>query len=131
MDNLNKYAIFCKAAETGSLTRTAEILSYTQSGVSHAIAAMEKEAGCQLFLRKKTGVSLTENGKQMLPYIQSIADSQKKLSEYIYTLHHQVSGTIRIGLFTSISVLFMPQMIHSFHQKCPGIKFVMRFGTCL
>lgn len=131
MENLNRYSIFLKVAETGSITRAAEILNYTQSGISHAIAAMEREAGCQLFLRKKTGVLLTENGREILPYIRSVVQSQSELSEYIYTLHHQISGTIRIGLFTSVSVIIMPKLIQSFHEKHPDVKFVMRFGTCM
>ena len=42
---LNKYEIFLKTAEIGNITRTAEILHYTQAGVSRAIAALEKETG--------------------------------------------------------------------------------------
>ena len=39
---LNKYEIFLKAAETGNITKTAELLHYTQAGVSHAVNAVEK-----------------------------------------------------------------------------------------
>ena len=40
---LNKYEIFLKVAEIGNITKTAEILHYTQAGISHAIVALEKE----------------------------------------------------------------------------------------
>ena len=39
---LNRYEIFLKTAEIGNITKTAEILHYTQAGISHAIAALEK-----------------------------------------------------------------------------------------
>ena len=42
---LNRYEIFLKTAEIGNITKTAEILHYTQAGISHAIAALEKETG--------------------------------------------------------------------------------------
>ena len=42
---LNCYEIFLKTAEIGNITKTAEILHYTQAGLSHAIAALEKETG--------------------------------------------------------------------------------------
>ena len=38
---LNKYEIFLKVAEIGNITKTAEILHYTQAGISHAIVALE------------------------------------------------------------------------------------------
>lgn len=46
---MNRYTVFLKAAELGSLTRAAQALHDTQSGVSHAIAALEQEAGTPLF----------------------------------------------------------------------------------
>ena len=38
--DMDNYEIFLKVAETGNITRAAQILNYTQSGVSHAIAAL-------------------------------------------------------------------------------------------
>ena len=57
---LNRYEIFLKTAEIGNITKTAEILHYTQAGISHAIAALEKETGfsichCHGFPRKCSG----------------------------------------------------------------------------
>ena len=63
---LNRYEIFLKVAELGNITRTAEALHYTQAGISHAISALEKEAGVTLLVRSSTGVSLTENGRRLL-----------------------------------------------------------------
>lgn len=59
---LNRYEIFLKVAEVGNITRAAELLHYTQAGVSHSIAALEREAGVPLLIRGSNGVTLTENG---------------------------------------------------------------------
>ena len=56
---LNRYEIFLKTAEIGNITKTAEILHYTQAGISHAIAALEKETGFSLLARSASGVTLT------------------------------------------------------------------------
>ena len=71
---LNRYEIFLKTAEIGNITKTAEILHYTQAGISHAIAALEKETGFSLLARSASGVTLTENGKRLLPYIQTLVN---------------------------------------------------------
>ena len=41
--NIQKYLAFLKTVEYGSITKAAEILSYSQSGVSHMIQDIEKE----------------------------------------------------------------------------------------
>ena len=65
-----KCEAFLAAAELGSLTATAELLGYTQSGVTRMIGTLEEELGFPLFLRSKKGVQLTENGKLMLPLLR-------------------------------------------------------------
>ena len=41
--SLMKYRAFLAVADAGSFTRAAEMLGYTQSGVSRMIADLEKE----------------------------------------------------------------------------------------
>ena len=51
-----KYEVFEKTVELSSLTKAAEELGLTQSGVSHIIAALEEEFGFPLLTRSRTGV---------------------------------------------------------------------------
>lgn len=50
---LSRYDIFCKVVETGSFTRTAEALGYSQSAVSQMVKALEQELGTTLVSRGK------------------------------------------------------------------------------
>lgn len=43
--NIQKYMAFVKAVELGSFTKAAEILDYSQSGISRMINDLEKEWG--------------------------------------------------------------------------------------
>ncbi|MFQ6976252.1 MAG: LysR family transcriptional regulator [Oscillibacter sp.] len=52
-----KCEAFLAAAELGSLTATAELLGYTQSGVTRMIGTLEEELGFPLFLRSKRACS--------------------------------------------------------------------------
>ena len=106
-----RYEIFLKVAELGNITLAADALSYTQSGISHAIAAMEREAGCTLFHRSKTGVTLTENGKALLPMVQDLVNKQHSLDQAMDALSSRVSGTLRVGSFTSFTAIWMAKII--------------------
>ncbi len=124
-----RYEIFLKVAELGNITLAADALSYTQSGVSHAIAAMEREAGCTLFHRSKAGVTLTENGKKLLPLVQELVNKQHSLDQAMDALSNRVAGTLRVGSFTSFTALWMAKLIQGFTQNFPDVKIELTNGT--
>ena len=124
-----RYEIFLKVAELGNVTLAADALSYTQSGVSHAIAAMEREAGCTLFHRSKAGVTLTENGKKLLPLVQDLVNKQHSLDQAMDALSNRVAGTLRVGSFTSFTALWMAKLIQGFTQNFPDVKIELTNGT--
>ncbi|MBQ6401916.1 MAG: LysR family transcriptional regulator [Firmicutes bacterium] len=124
-----RYEIFLKVAELGNITMAAESLSYTQSGVSHAIAAMEREAGCTLFHRSKFGVTLTEQGKQLVPLVQELINRQHALDQAMDALSNRVAGTLRVGSFTSFTAVWMPKLIRDFTAQFPEVNIELTNGT--
>lgn len=127
--NSNRYEIFLKVVELGNITRAAETLNYTQSGVSHAIAALEKETGFALFRRSSNGVTLTDNGKQILERVQSLVNQQRSLAQTIANINHVVAGTLRVGTFTSVSAQWLPGIIRSFSELYPLVEFELLDGN--
>ena len=57
-----KFDVFLKAIETGSITRAANAMGYSQSAISHAISSLEDELNVRLLLRDRAGVRLTKEG---------------------------------------------------------------------
>lgn len=68
----SRYQIVCMVVDCGSLKGAADELGYTQSAVSQAVKALERELGTTLIERGKQGVSLTRDGKQYLPFLRQI-----------------------------------------------------------
>lgn len=128
-ENINRYEIFLKVVEMGNITRAAEALNYTQSGVSHAISALERETNFSLFVRSNKGVTLTENGKKVLEPIQNLVNQQRNLAQTIYNINNVVAGIIRIGTFTSVSAQWLPSIIHSFQEIYPLVEFELLDGN--
>ena len=124
-----RYEIFLKVAELGNITMAAEALSYTQSGVSHAIAAMEREAGCTLFHRSKFGVTLTEQGERLVPLVRELISKQHALDQAMDALSNRVAGTLRVGSFTSFTAIWMPKLIKDFTEQFPEAEIELTNGT--
>ena len=126
--SIKKYEAFAKVVETGSLTRAAEELGYTQSGVSHMISALEDEFGFQLLRRSRAGVALTEDGRQVLPVIRGILNYNEQLRQVVEEIHGLNVGTVRIGTFSSVAVHWLPGMIKEFQEQHPHIEFGLMNG---
>ena len=59
----DRYEIFLKVCETGSFSKAAESLNYTQSGISQMMAGLEEELGD----RKSTRLNSSHNRESRMP----------------------------------------------------------------
>ena len=121
--SLTKYEILLKAAECGSFTRAAQELNFTQSGISHAVSAWETELGTKLVVRSHGGVSLTADGRALLPYFQQMCALQHQLEQKAADLRGLDTGLVRVATFTSVSEKWMPYILKSFQELYPKIEF--------
>lgn len=123
-----KYEVLEKTVELSSLTKAAQELGLTQSGVSHMLAAIEAELQLPLLKRTRTGARLTPEGEQMMPYIHEIVRQEKLLRQAAAALHTLVTGKIRIGTFTSVATHWLPAMMMQFQQAYPQVDFQLFNG---
>lgn len=126
--NIQKYLAFVKTVECGSFTKAATLLDYSQSGISRMINDLEKEWQISLLERSHTGLRLTSDGLQLLPYAKSICLEYEKLQTQINELHGLESGLIRIGTFSSVATHWLPNIIKAFQKKYPNIAYELLLG---
>ena len=126
---MNSYHAFIKALETGSFTKAAEELGYTQSAISQMVHSLEKELSTTLILRSRKGITLTPDGKEFLPYIRNIYNSQRELAEKHKEMEGLQEGLIRIGTFSSVSCHWLPLLIKEFKQLYPTVRFELKQGN--
>ncbi len=126
---LLSYQIFKTVVDQGSFQKAAQILSLTPSAVSHAVAGMEQELGFLLFNRRKSGVTLTNYGEQLLPYVNSVLTSDSNLRQAILEFNGLEQGHVKIGCFSSVCTNWIPGIIHSFQKKYPGVTIEIYQGT--
>lgn len=131
MTNIQKYIAFLTAVEYKSFTKAAEILQYTQSGISRMIQDLEKEWNVTLLERGKNGVRLTSDGIRLLPFVKNICSDYQKLKTQVDELNGLKSGIIRIGTFTSVCSYWMPNIISRFQKDYPNIDYELLLGDYL
>ncbi len=120
--SIYSYQIFEIVSEQGSFAKAASILSLTPSAVSHSIAKLEDDLGCQLFLRNRSGVELTEEGRHLLPFISRIQSSNDELLQEAERIRNHEVGLVKVGVFYSVAANWLPRILKKFKADCPGIE---------
>lgn len=126
--NLQKYMAFVKTVEYGSFTKAADMLHYSQSGVSRMIHDLEQEWKVVLLERGKAGVRLTGDGIKILPHAKAVCMEYEKLQMQVDELNGLRSGMIRIGTFSSVATHWLPNIIKEFQKDYPGIDYELLLG---
>lgn len=126
---LLSYQVFKTVVEQGSFQKSAEVLGITPSAVSHAIASMESELNATLFIRSKNGNTLTSFGRNLLPYVNNVLNSEQTLQQAVSEFSGIQTGHVKIGTFSSTCTNWMPDIIKSFREKYPEMKIDIYEGT--
>lgn len=126
--NILKYMAFIRAVEYGSFTKAAQMLNYSQSGVSRMIHDLEKEWKVTLLERSRAGVQLTSDGMKLLPYAKNLCNEYQKLQAQVDELNGLQSGFIRIGTFSSVATHWLPNIIRHFQKDYPHIDYELLLG---
>lgn len=119
--DIKKLEVFINAVDLGSLTKVAEIMGYTQSGITHVISALEKEMGFPLLLRSRNGVVPTPEGARLIPSIRAMLVHSGQLEKEISLIRQRKDGVIRVAAYTSMLMHWLPPIVKRFHERYPDI----------
>lgn len=123
------YQVFKTVAEMGSFHKAADILGLTPSAISHAISSMESELGFSVVTRSKAGITLTNYGEHLLPYVNAVLNSDESLKQVINEMNGLKTGKVKIGVFSSVCTSWLPEILKSFQDQYEGILIEVFQGT--
>src|SRR5947208_14813629 len=121
MLNINRLRVLHEVAARSSLAGAAERNGHTPSAVSQQIAALESEVGVQLVERHTRGVYLTEAGRVLARYGETILADVHAAELALAALGSGKSGSLRLASFTTAIAFFVPKAIHRLVAKYPHV----------
>jgi len=128
--NIRKYEAFIRAVELGSLSKAAEELGYTQSGISHMMQSLEEEVGFPLMIRSSSGIQPNNEGKMLLPIIRQLLSTNESLEQYISKIKGVDVGRICIAAYASVAAFWLPHVIREFQKDFPDVEVqIIEGGT--
>ncbi len=122
--------IFILVADLGGFTAAGEKLGITQSAVSHALKQLESEWGVTLLSRNKSGIEVTEVGRNLLVRAREMLGVSEAIRQEVSAVRGLNRGVLRIGSFgPSSSLLLLPRILAQYQQSYPEIEIFVDEGT--
>lgn len=119
---------FCVLARTGNFTQAARELHVTQSGVSHAMKALERDVGCRLFDKLGKKFALTQAGEQLLHHASRILQEMATAREALGHLGKWGRGRLRLGASTTACQHILPAVLREFKESFPEHNITIEPG---
>lgn len=126
--DIKQLRTFTTIAQLQSFTLAAQNLGYAQSTITTQIQLLEKEFGIKLFERLGHHISLTLEGKKLLPFAEQIL----KLSEdakNAMTHSDLPKGKLMIGAVESLCIMRLPKILKEYRSRYPDVEIILKFGS--
>lgn len=92
---------FLEIMSAGSLIEAAKRLHVTQTTVTARVQNLEKELGCKLFVRNRSGANLTQDGERFVEHAKRLVESWQRAKLDMQKAQHEASSLI-IGVENSL-----------------------------
>jgi DNA-binding transcriptional LysR family regulator len=114
-------------AELGSFRRAAAELGYTQSALSHQVAALEAALGRPLFHRPggRGQVRLTPAGEAVCRRARRALGEVEAMAADAEEAEHGQAVRVRVGVSQTAAAEIMPSALRAFRDEYPGVEVVL------
>lgn len=109
------------ALRLGSMSKAAKAFNTTHQTISAGITSVEKQLGAKLVVRGQQGIELTDQGKEILPYINTILDAYDEIEEHLKQAPDESQMNLIIYYPPSCS-FFMANALENFTSKHPSLS---------
>lgn len=123
--SLRQLEYFEALAETLHFGRAASLCGVTQPALSAQIAELEAVLHCRLFNRARRGVTLTDDGRNLLPKAVGILHAARDL-ESANRRYATMEGPFRLGLIPTIAPYLLPHLLPVLRQAFPAFQLELR-----
>ena len=106
----------------GTVSAADESLGFSQSTVSHQLAALSRATGAVLLTRAGRGVRLTEEGRALAARGQEILDLLDRTEREAISMARAEAGRVRLAAFPSAVASLVPGVLDVVGRQHPGLE---------
>lgn len=114
---------FVAIADTGSVTRAAEVVGRTQSAVSMQMGKLEATLGRKLFRKEGRGLALSDHGIYLLARARQLLALNDEIVGGFRT--PRIAGLVRLGVPDDYAPRFLPPILARFSAAFPAVDIAV------
>ncbi|MCB1874775.1 MAG: LysR family transcriptional regulator [Chromatiales bacterium] len=118
---------FLAIAAHGSFLEAAKRLYVTQSTVSARVRSLEEELGSRLFVRNRSGASLTPAGRRFLGHAKNLILTVEQ-ARHDVGLPERYRATLRVGGRIALWEGFLPSWVDWMRERAPDVSLRGEIG---
>lgn len=126
MISLKQLRYFDSVARLKHFGRAAEQCAVTQPALSMQIQELEKELGVQLIERSRSGVLLTEAGREIARRATRVLGEARDIVDFARRQGKLLSGPLHLGVIPSIAPYVLPALLPLVREKFPDLDLHLR-----
>ncbi|MGA0601383.1 LysR family transcriptional regulator [Caulobacter sp. KR2-114] len=112
---------FLALSQTLNFTRAAEQSNVSQPALTRAIQQLEHEMGGPLFHRERNRTHLSELGRIMLPYFETIQAQSEAARSHARSLRKLETATLKMGVMCTIGPQILSDLFIQFGAAHPNV----------
>jgi DNA-binding transcriptional LysR family regulator len=114
-------ALFVQVAETGSLSRAADVLGLSNAAASRHLSALEERLGARLVERNTRRLYLTEPGQEFLRRAKAILADLHDAESAVNAAALNPTGMLRVSASLSFSVQHIAPLLPEYTRRYPNV----------
>ncbi|MEV6819456.1 LysR substrate-binding domain-containing protein [Nocardiopsis dassonvillei] len=122
MLDANRVRVLVEIAHAGSIAAAAERLSFTPPALSQQLTKLEREVGCTLVERGRTGATLTEAGRVLLEHGERVLGELRDAEAAVRAVAGESPERLSLGAFASAGKVLLPATLAAFGRRHPQVR---------
>ncbi len=122
MDRWTEIELFVQVAETGSLSRAAEVLELSNAAASRHLSALEERLGARLVERNTRRLYLTDPGREFYSRARTIVADLRDAESAVNATALNPTGTLRITASLSFSMHHVAPLLREYTTRYPNVQ---------
>ncbi|GAA2855799.1 transcriptional regulator [Actinoplanes cyaneus] len=125
MLEIRRLILLRELAVRGTLAAVAEALNFTPSAVSQQLSQLERETGTVLLRKAGRRVQLTPQAEVLVASVDEVLDTLERAEARLKAAATRVTGTVRLAVFQSAALAFMPAALRLTAARFPDVRVEM------
>ncbi|RNI25385.1 LysR family transcriptional regulator [Flexivirga caeni] len=109
----------------GTIAEVADALHLSPSSVSQQLSQLEREVGVPLLRKVGRRLELTPSAEVLVEHTERILSELEEAESAAVGVSGEASGTVRIAVFQSAAVAFMPRLLAELAEAHPRLRVTM------